>query len=223
MESRRLAPVAAVTVIAGVLPWPAGGGGGAGSITLYSGQHPQTTPALVAAFERRAGSRVGAQRRRGRASPTSWWPRAPTRRPTSSTPRTRRPSSSSQAKGLLAPVAPAPWRRSRPGSARPTGDWVGRVGPGERAWSTTPTSCSRGQLPTSVLGAGRPAVAGKLALAPERDRLPADRHLGRPRLRATRPPWRWLEGLKANAGGPHLPGQRDAGRPGQPRPGRPRA
>jgi len=53
-------PFAAVSLAALVLAGCGGGGAGAssGSITLYNGQHPETTAALVAGFEKSTGIKV---------------------------------------------------------------------------------------------------------------------------------------------------------------------
>ena len=56
-------------------------------------------------------------------------------------------------------------------------------------------------------------MAGQAGPGTGRDRLPAHRDLGACAPTARPRPCRWLHGLKANAGEPHLPGQRDASSP----------
>ncbi len=48
----------AIAVVAGALALAACGGGGGHTITLYNGQHPQLTAALVSAFEKQTGINV---------------------------------------------------------------------------------------------------------------------------------------------------------------------
>ena len=57
---RRLAAAVCVLLLAGGLAACGGGSGSssAGEITLYNGQHPQTTDALVSAFEKQTGIKV---------------------------------------------------------------------------------------------------------------------------------------------------------------------
>ena len=73
------------------------------SITLYNGQHPETTDSLVAAFEKATGIKSMS----GRVTRTSWRARSSRKArvppPTSSTRRTLKRSSSCN-KGLLAAV-----------------------------------------------------------------------------------------------------------------------
>ena len=154
---------------------------GAGSITLYSGQHEQTTQSLVTAFEKRPGSREGAVRRRGHLHR-----------------RDRHggvaPHSGRVLYGELArPRVPA--REGAAGDRRPVHACqdagqvqlaAGRLGrhfrPGERA-DLQPVADQHVAAADHGPAAREPEVQGKTGIRGGRDRLPADRHLGRPDLR----------------------------------------
>ena len=135
-------------------------GGHRGAITLYSGQHPQTTQALVAAFEQ-ADRHHGQdpQRRRGHAGPADrpGGLALPGRRllhrelAAARGPRRRR-GCSRRSTPRRSPTVPAKY-------SSPAGDWVGVSARVSAAWSTTPTqlkptSC-RPRCSTSPTRSGR--------------------------------------------------------------------
>ena len=110
----------------------------------------------------------------------------------------------------LAPAARRPracWPRSTSSTLAnvPTadsatnGEWVGRLGPHQRAWSTTRARSSASQLPTSVLDLADPQWKGKIEIAPsETDFWPIVSSVARAKGQAAA--LAWLKGLKANAG-----------------------
>ena len=195
---RLLVPfVAAVCLIL-----PACGGRAAGaptgaSITLYNGQHPETTDSLVAAFEKASGIKVNVRNgdedvlanqivEEGKSSPADVIY-----------------TENSQAlqflrtKGLLAAVPSATLAKVPSRYNSPTGNWVGvsaRVS--VIVYNTKLLSSS--QLPTSVLDLDNAKWSGKLGLAPsETDFQPIITSVVHSYGQAAA--LRWLEGLKKNA------------------------
>ena len=153
------------------------------SITLYNGQHVQTTEALVAAFEKQTGIHVNVRSDDEDVFANQIVQEGPTGpRPTSSTRRTLRPSEFLQERGLLAPVDACTFAKVATRyrlAARRVGR---RDGPGSVMVYNTdlvkPTS-----FPRSVMELAEPRWRGKLALAAGRDRLPTHRHVRREELR----------------------------------------
>jgi iron(III) transport system substrate-binding protein len=193
-----LGVVAAGAVLVGA------GGSSAGaaehpSITLYSGQHPETVSALVSAFERASGVHVDVRSddedviaaqivQEGSHSPADVFL-------TENTP----PLEELQQRGLLSAVKASTLATVPRADDSSRGDWLGisaRVS--TLVYNTGDLEAS--QLPRSVLGLADPKWKGKLALAPtETDFQPivtavAARY-GRAKALA------WLEALKSNASG----------------------
>ena len=137
------------------------------TLTLYSGQHEQTTHALVTAFERQTGINVKdrhgdedvlAQQieQEGSSSPADVFY-------TENSP----PLMSLQDKGLLSPVPAATLAQVPAQYNSPQGDWVGvsaRVS--VLVYNTAPLSPAH--LPTSVMDLADPKWKGKLASPPAR-------------------------------------------------------
>jgi len=175
--------------------------GSTNSLTIYNGQHVQTTDSLVAAFEKATGITVSVRSddedtfadeivTEGSHSPADviYTENSPA-------------LEYLQGKGLLASVAPSTLAAtpSRYNSAQ--GDWVG-VSARVSVLVYNPSMISESQLPTSVLHLSDPQYRGKLALAPsETDFQPIVTSV----LRTIGPAGTvsWLNGIKANAGG-HL-------------------
>jgi iron(III) transport system substrate-binding protein len=167
------------------------------SITLYNGQHQQTTQAVVAAFERQTGIHVN-ERDGDEAELTQ---------------QIEQEGSASRAdviftenspalvaldeKGLLAP-APAAALASMPAKYNsPKGDWVG-VTARVSALVYNTSKLTPDQLPTSVMDLADPKWKGKLALAPtETDFQPVVTSVAR--ARGEQAALTWLKGVKANA------------------------
>ena len=175
--------------------------GGSGAITLYSGQHPQTTQQLVAAFEKQTGIQVSVRSddeavladqivTEGGHSPADVFY-------TENTP----PLEFLQAKGLLSPVRSSTLEATPAKYNSPLGDWVG-VSARVSVLIYNPRLISRSQLPTSVMQLADPKYQGKLALAAgETDFQPIVTSVLRAHGAAATE--NWLKALKANAAG-HL-------------------
>ena len=175
--------------------------GGSGAITLYSGQHPQTTQKLVAAFEKQTGITVSVRSddeavladqivTEGGHSPADVFY-------TENTP----PLEFLQAKGLLSPVRSSTLGATPSKYNSPQGDWVG-VSARVSVLIYNPRLISRSQLPTSVMQLADPKYQGKLALAAgETDFQPIVTSVLRAHGAAATE--NWLKALKANAAG-HL-------------------
>lgn len=205
---RAAAPVVAALLAGSVLA-ACGGGGPAGSagaapgragvtITLYSGQHPQTTAALVAAFEKQTGVQVRerdgdedvlAQQivQEGANSPADVYYSE------------NSPDLQFLAgKGDLAELGPAVLGKVPARYSSPQGKWVGvtaRVS--GIVYNTRLVRPS--QLPRSVMDLAGPVWAGRLGLAPsETDFQPVitsvEHTYGHARALS------WLKGLDRNAG-----------------------
>ncbi len=173
--------------------------GSSQSITLYSGQHPQTTQKIVAAFEEQTGITVRVRNddedvlaqqivAEGRRSPADliYTENSPA-------------LEFLQDKGLLAPADQATLGATPARYNSPQGRWVG-VSARVSVIIYNPSLIKASQLPTSVMQLAEPKYKGKLALAAgETDFQPIVTAV----LRAHGPAAtvRWLNALKANAGG----------------------
>jgi iron(III) transport system substrate-binding protein len=173
------------------------GGGSPNTITLYNGQHEQTTDALVARFEKATGIHVQVRsddegvlatqiNAEGSNSPADaiYTENSPA-------------LEYLQGKGLLAPVSSSTLARTPGRYNSPQGDWVG-VSARVSVVVYNTRLLSPGELPTSVMQLADPRWKGKLALAPgETDFQPivtaVARRYGEPAA------LRWLEALKSNA------------------------
>jgi iron(III) transport system substrate-binding protein len=172
-------------------------GSGGATITLYNGQHEQTTAALVAAFEKQTGIKVDVRTgdeaelgdqimQEGSSSPADVFY-------TENTPVLE----ALREHGLLAAVTPATLAAvpSRYDSAQ--GDWVGvsaRVS--VLVYNTSQISAS--QLPGSILELAQPKWKGKLGFAPsETDFQPLITAIVK--SDGTAAAERWLKGLQANS------------------------
>ena len=174
-------------------------GSSAQSITLYSGQHPQTTDKLVAAFEKQTGITVRirsddedvlAQQivAEGSRSPADviYTENSPA-------------LEFLQGKGLLAPVDKSTLTETPAKYNSPQGDWVG-VSARVSVLVYNPSLIKASQLPTSVMQLADAKYRGKLALAAgETDFQPIVTSVLRAHGRAATV--RWLQAIKANAAG----------------------
>jgi len=168
------------------------------TITLYNGQHLQTTEALVAAFEKATGIGV-ALRNNDEDVLDAEIVTEGTRSPadvvlTENSP----PLEYLQQKGLLAPVDPSTLAETPSKYSSPEGDWVG-VSARVSVLIYNPGLIDKRALPTHVLELADPRFRGKLALAPgETDFQPVVtsvlRTYGKARALA------WLDGIRVNAG-----------------------
>ncbi len=167
------------------------------SITLYSGQHEQTTDGLVAAFEQQTGITVNVRNDdedtlanlialQGSHSPADVFY-------TENSP----PLEFLQEKGLLSAVDSSTLNEATAEYNSPQGDWVG-VSARVSVIIYDPSLISQSQLPTSVLQLANPKYKGKLAFAAgETDFQPivtsVEKAYGKTATLT------WLEGIKSNA------------------------
>jgi iron(III) transport system substrate-binding protein len=197
---RTLAALAAVGLAAAMLSacGSAKSGSSAGSITLYSGQHEQTTQSLVAAFEKQTGIQVNVryddedtfsdeivQEEKHPVADVFYTENSPA-------------LEYLQEKGLLASVAPSTLSQTASKYNSAQGDWVG-VSARVSVLIYNPSMISAAQLPTSVLQLANPKYKNELAFAAgETDFQPivtsVERTYGQSEATS------WLNGIKANAG-----------------------
>ncbi len=170
---------------------------GGSALTVYSGQHEQTTALLVAAFERQTGIKVNLRSadeatlgnqimQEGSNSPADVFY-------TENTPVLE----ALRKQGLLASVRPATLAAvpSRYDSA--DGRWVGVSARVSALVYNTVKADSRAQLPGSILELAAPRFSGKLGFAPsETDFQPLLTAIVKLDGAATAE--RWLKGLQAN-------------------------
>jgi iron(III) transport system substrate-binding protein len=167
------------------------------SLTLYSGQHEQTTDGLVTAFEQQTGIAVNVRNDdedtlanlialQGPHSPADVFY-------TENSPALE----FLQEKGLLAPVDASTLARTPAKYNSPEGDWVG-VSARVSVLIYNPSLIAKSQLPTSVLQLANPKYAGKLAFAAgETDFQPIVTSVLKTYGRAAA--LSWLNGIKSNA------------------------
>jgi iron(III) transport system substrate-binding protein len=174
-----------------------GASGSAGSITLYSGQHEQTTQSLVTAFEHQTGIQVNVRYNDEDSFADEII--AEKSHPvadvfyTENTPALEQ----LQDQGLLAPVDGSTLAKTPSKYNSPQGDWVG-VSARVSVLIYNPSLISASQLPTSVLQLANQKYKGKLALAAgETDFQPIVSSVARAYGNAKAATW--LEGIKANA------------------------
>jgi iron(III) transport system substrate-binding protein len=175
------------------------GSGGSATLTLYSGQHVQTTQSLVAAFEQQTGIKVVIRSddedaladqiaTEGSHSPADLFY-------TENTP----PLESLESKGLLSKVTPATLSHTPAKYNSAQGDWVG-VSARVSVIVYNPSLISASQLPTRLNQFASPKYKGKLAIAPqETDFQPIVTDYDRAYGKAAT--LKWLAGVKANAAG----------------------
>jgi iron(III) transport system substrate-binding protein len=171
------------------------------SITLYNGQHEQTTDALVSQFEKATGVKVKIRSddedvfasqitAEGGHSPADvlFTENSP-------------PLEFLQQNGLLAPVPASTLAHTPSRYNSPTGHWVG-VSARVSVLVYNTRLLKPSQLPTSVMELADPKWKGKLGIAPgETDFQPIVTSVARTYGEAAA--LRWLRGLKANAGSAH--------------------
>jgi iron(III) transport system substrate-binding protein len=173
------------------------------TLTLYSGQHEQTTQALIAAFEKQTGITVNARNddedvladqivTEGSRSPADVYF-------TENTP----PLQELASKGLLASVAPSTLANTPSRFNSPDGKWVG-VTARVSVMGYNTSLLSPSQLPTSVMDLADPQWKGKIGIAgSETDFQPIVTSISRTHGQSAA--LRWLEAVKANAGSHSYP------------------
>jgi iron(III) transport system substrate-binding protein len=168
------------------------------TITLYNGQHVQTTDALVSAFEKKTGIQV-AVRSDTEDTLADQIIAEGSRSPADVIFTENSPALEElQTKGLLAPVNQSTLAHTPSAYNSEEGRWVG-VSARVSVIVYNTHLLKRSQLPTSVLQLADPKWKGKLALAPgETDFQPIVTAVDRAEGAAATV--KWLDGLKANAG-----------------------
>jgi len=173
------------------------------TITLYNGQHEQTTDALVQGFEKATGINVAVRNgdedtfddeilAEGARSPADviYTEDSPA-------------LEFLQQKGLLAKVDPSTLAKTPAKFSSPQGDWVG-VSARVSVLIYNPSLIKKADLPTKVLQLADPRYRGMLALAPgEVDFQPIVTSVLRTYGKTAT--LKWLKGLKTNAGGHSYP------------------
>jgi iron(III) transport system substrate-binding protein len=179
------------------------GGGSAGSITLYSGQHEQTTQSLVTAFEQQSGIHVNVryndedtfdseivQEEKHPIADVFFTENTPV-------------LEDLQGKGLLGAVDPDTLGSTPAKYDSPQGDWVG-VSARVSVIVYNPGLISAAQLPTSVMQLADAKYKGQLGLAPsETDFQPIVTSVERAHGQSAA--LSWLGAIKANAGSHSYP------------------
>jgi iron(III) transport system substrate-binding protein len=197
----RRAHLSAGVIVIGLLALAGARGGTAStpSITLYSGQHPETVASLVGAFEQASGIHVNVRTddedvlaaqivQEGSRSPADVFL-------TENTP----PLEDLQQRGLLSRVDASTLARSPERDNSPRRDWVG-VSARVSVLVYNTDDLKPTELPRSVMGLADPRWKGKLALAPsETDFQPIVTAVAARygQARAVE----WLKALKTNASG----------------------
>ena len=174
-------------------------GGSGSAITVYSGQHVQTTAALVAQFEKETHIQV-AVRNDDEAVLAAQIDAEGSNSPADVIYTENSPALDFlQERHRLAPLPAAVLAATPARYNSPAGDWVG-VSARVSVLVYNTGKLSPAQLPSSVLDLAAPRFAGQLALAPsETDFQPIVTAVARQYGSAAA--LRWLEGLKANAQG----------------------
>jgi iron(III) transport system substrate-binding protein len=172
-----------------------------GSITLYSGQHEQTTDAIIAGFEKQTGIKVNVRngdedeledqiQTEGSHTPADVFYTENTM-----------PLQDLAAHNLLAPLSASTLAHTPSKDNSPQGLWTG-VSARVSVLDYNPSKISAADLPTTVLQLADPKYKGLIAIAPgETDFQPIVISV----LKAYGPArtLTWLKGLKANAGDAH--------------------
>jgi len=179
------------------------GSSGANTLTVYSGQHVQTTEALVAAFERESGISVSLRSddedvladqivTEGSHSPADVFF-------TENSP----PLQYLASKGMLASVDPSTLAKTPPRLNSPDGRWVG-VSARVSVMIYNTALLKPDQLPTSAMDLADPEWSGRIAIAgSETDFQPIVTSVAR--TYGQNEALRWLDAVKANAGGHDYP------------------
>jgi iron(III) transport system substrate-binding protein len=198
---RNALAVAAVAALATASLTACGGSGSSaskGSITLYSGQHEQTTQSLVTAFEQQTGIKVNVRYNDEDTFADEIVTEA--KHPRADVFYTENSPALDylQNKGLLAPLDKSTLAVTPSKYNSPQGDWEG-ISARVSVLIYNPSLISASQLPTSVLQLADPQYKGKLAFAAgETDFQPVVTSVAHTYGQAKA--LSWLEGIKANAG-----------------------
>ncbi len=168
------------------------------SITLYNGQHEQTTDSLVTGFEKATGIKVNV-RNDDEDTLVDEIVTEGSRSPADVVYTENSPALEYlQGKGLLAPVDSSTLAHTPSKWNSPRGDWLG-VSARVSVLIYNPSLISASQLPRTVSELADPKYSGKLAFAAgETDFQPIVTSYARTYGQAAA--LKWLEGIKENAG-----------------------
>jgi iron(III) transport system substrate-binding protein len=199
-KSKTLAALSLLILLAAVTALTACGGSGssdsASTITLYNGQHEQTTARLVAGFEKQTGIEVKVRSddedvlgdqilQEGSSSPADVFY-------TENTPVLE----DLQEKGMLAPIYASTLAAVPSKYSSPQGDWVG-VSARVSVLVYNTSQVKPDELPSSILELAQPQWKGKLGFAPsETDFQPLITAITK--LDGVATAEKWLKGLQAN-------------------------
>ncbi len=201
-SSKTLAALSLLILLAAATALTACGGtssssDSASTITLYNGQHEQTTARLVAGFEKQTGIKVKVRSddedvlgnqilQEGSSSPADVFY-------TENTPVLE----DLQEKGLLAPIAASTLAAVPAKYSSPQGDWVG-VSARVSVLVYNTSQIKPSELPSSILELAQPQWKGKVGFAPsETDFQPLVTAITK--LDGVAAAEKWLKGLQANA------------------------
>jgi iron(III) transport system substrate-binding protein len=201
-KSKTLAALSLLILLAAATALTACGGtssssDSASTITLYNGQHEQTTARLVAGFEKQTGIKVKVRSddedvlgnqilQEGSSSPADVFY-------TENTPVLE----DLQEKGLLAPIAASTLAAVPAKYSSPQGDWVG-VSARVSVLVYNTSQIKPSELPSSILELAQPQWKGKVGFAPsETDFQPLVTAITK--LDGVAAAEKWLKGLQANS------------------------
>jgi iron(III) transport system substrate-binding protein len=194
----RLVAVLCVGMVGATLAACGSSSGASPTLTLYNGQHEQTTNQLVAAFEKQTGITVKV-RNNNEAVLTNQILAEGSASPADLIYAENSPALEKlQENGVLAPVDPSTLGKVPAKYNSPKGDWVGvsaRVNVLVYNTNRLPAS----QVPTSIMDLANPTWKGKLALAQgETDFQPIVTSIVK--RYGKQAALKWLEAIKTNAG-----------------------
>lgn len=174
------------------------GSGSSADLTIYSGQHPQLTAKLVAAFERETGLEVAVRQSSEGVLPSQLAAEGERTPADVVITENASPMNAMADRGLLATLPKANVEAVVPEARGPKDRWVG-VSRRVNVVAYNTKLLSADQLPSSLEDLAGPAFSGKLGLAPsEPDFTPVVSAFLK--VNGERQTTTWLEGLKANAG-----------------------
>jgi iron(III) transport system substrate-binding protein len=165
------------------------GGGGADELTLYNGQHEQTTALLVKDFERQTGIKVRI-RSADEATLANQIVQEGSNSPADVFYAENTPALENLGKkGLLAPVQQATLAAVPPRSSSSRGDWVG-VSARVSELVYNPSELGAAPVPSAILELAEPRYSSKVGFAPsETDFLPLVSAVSRLHGRAATESW----------------------------------
>ena len=194
---RSLLPAAALALSLGALTFVADASAADQTLTLYSGQHPQTVDALIADFEAATGIKVRVHAGEGPEVANQLVEEAGDSPAdvyfTENTPELML----LEEKGMLADIAPDALASVPKNYNSPTGKWLAVLAR-TNVLAYNPAMIKESELPASLLDFANPAWKDKVAIAPtDADFLPIVGAVIA--LKGKDAALAWLKGLKANA------------------------